>query len=105
VDIDTYFEMCELLGQEPDENNVPIDLNDLSYQTQLALEVYQYLGENWVEMAYLGKNINGISEIFDILGISNKYDKLLILQFIRVIDAYQSKKISEKIKAEAKRAN
>jgi hypothetical protein len=97
--------MCELLGQEPKEEDMPIDINDLAYQTQLSLEVYQYLGENWTEMAYLGKNINGISEIFDILGIDNKYDRLLILRFIRIIDAYQSKKISEKIKAETKRNN
>lgn len=96
--------MCELMGQDPVEEDIPLDLEDLAYQTQLALEVYQYLSENWVETAYLGKNINGISEVFDILEIDSKYDRLLILRFIRIIDAHQSKKIGEKIKAETRRS-
>lgn len=97
---EAYFEMCELFGQEPVEEDIPIALNDLSFQSQLAFEVYSYLPENWTQTAYLGKTLTGIKDIFELLDINSKYEQLLILKFVRVIDAHVSNKISQKISEE-----
>lgn len=89
-----------MLGTEVVEEDLPLELSDLSFQSQLALEVYNYLTENWVQTAYLGKNLNGISELFDILDIQGRYQRLLIIKFIKIIDNHVSEKISERTKQE-----
>jgi hypothetical protein len=102
---EAYFEMCEMLGTEPVEEDIPLSLGDLSFQSQLALEVYNYLPENWAQTAYLGKNLNGITELFEILDIHGRYQRLLIIKFIKVIDRYVSERIEEKTKQELRRKN
>ena len=102
---EAYFEMCEMLGAEPEEDEIPLSLNELSFQSQLALEVYSYLTESWVQTAYLGKNLNGITELFDVLDIQGRHQRLLIIKFIKVIDAHVSKKISERTEQELRRKN
>lgn len=92
--------MCDMLGTEPVEEDIPLSLSDLSFQSQLAWEVYSYLPENWAQTTYLGKNLTGITELFEILDIHGRYQRLLIIKFIKVIDNYVSKKISERTEQE-----
>ena len=103
MNAEAYFEMCEMMGIEPTEEDIPLSLKDLSFQSQLALEVYDYLPENWAQTAYLGKNLSGINDLFDILDIAGRHQKLLIIKFIKVIDRYVSKKISEQMEQELRR--
>ena len=55
---DTYFEMCEALGTEPVEEEIPVEFEDFCLDVQEALSIYQKLRDEWDYMGgnYIGKN-------------------------------------------------
>lgn len=79
-----YFEMCEMLGSQPLESEIPVELGDLPIEAQEAYRVYSLLNDNWEGMSgtYLGKNMAGLKDILDILGIEDKITTLSIIQLI-----------------------
>jgi hypothetical protein len=91
---DAYFEMCEALGTEPLESEIPIEYSDLLLDVQEALGIYSKLKDEWDTMNghYLGKSYAGISDIFDILEVA-KEDRRTMFDLIGTIDIYRSKSI------------
>lgn len=81
-----YFEMCEMMGNDPIEEEIPVEISDLPYEVQLAYNVYNSLNDNWEGMSgsYLGKQFQGIGEVMDIMGVD---DKKTTLEIILLIDA------------------
>jgi hypothetical protein len=55
---DAYFEMCEMMGSEPKDEEIPIEFNDLPDVVQQALEIYGFLPDRWEGMSatFLGKD-------------------------------------------------
>lgn len=101
-----YFEMCRVLGEEPIEEDIPVDESELCDEGRLALQVYRYLPDIWGEMTgqYIGKNLASLEVIFEILGVTNKYLKKDLLLMIKLVDGEMSDIISAKIKAETEAA-
>ena len=99
---DTYFEMCEMLGQEPVESEIPPDPNDFPYLVQQALGIYSLLEDRWDTMGggYLGKNYSNVFDFFRLYEVDNQ-EALLILEFIQHIDAVRSKLVAEKLKTKS----
>lgn len=95
-----YFEMCEMLGNEPLESEVPIEFEDFPLEVQEAYQVYNTLNDNWEGMSgsYLGKNYAGIKDIMEILGIE---DKAICLQLIQLLDSARIKLINSKKKSKS----
>lgn len=85
---DQYFDMCEQLGSEPVESEIPVEFDDFAMEVQLALSIYRMLRDEWEYMngTYLGKNLNGIFELFDVYEIDPK-DKKFFLELIHMIDS------------------
>lgn len=83
-----YFDMCEQLGSEPIESEIPVEFDDFAMEVQLALSIYRMLRDEWEYMngTYLGKNLNGIFELFDVYDIDPK-DKKFYLELIHMIDS------------------
>lgn len=83
-----YFEMCDMLGSEPVESEVPVEFDDFPDEVQLALSIYRMLRDEWEYMNgnYLGKNLNGIFELFEVYGIEFN-DKKYYLELIHIIDS------------------
>lgn len=90
-----YFEMCEMMGTEPIEEEIPIEFEDLFDEVQEAINVYNMLSDNWDSMngIYLGKNFVGIHDIFSIMEIEDTKTCFLILG---IIDRRRSKIINDK---------
>ena len=90
-----YFEMCEMLGSEPIDEEIPVDFIDLPVEAQEAYHVYNLISDNWDSMSgtYLGKNLAGIKDIMDILGVE---DKILCLRIISIIDTYRRELLNAK---------
>lgn len=84
---DQYYEMCDMLGTDPKEDEVPVELDDFPSEVQTAFEVYQVLQDHWEGMSgtYMGKHLSGIRDIFDIFEIEHS-DRKLILELISLID-------------------
>ena len=94
---DSYFEMCELMGTEPVESEIPIEFNDLHDEVQEAFIVYNMLQDNWDSMngVYLGKNFTGIYDIFRIMEIE---DTKTCFNILGIIDRQRSSILNTKHK-------
>ncbi len=90
-----YFELCDMMGSEPIESEIPIEFDDLPLEVQEAYTIYVILQDNWEGMSgtYLGKNIIGITELFTLYGID---DGITCLNIIRILDKYRAKSIEDK---------
>jgi hypothetical protein len=94
-----YFEMCEMLGTEPDESQIPVDMEDFPDEVQQSFQIYYLLRDVWEGMSgtYMGKDFSTIFEFFRLYDIDPQ-DQLLTLGFIRQIDSVRSEIFSEKQK-------
>jgi hypothetical protein len=98
---DQYFEMCEMMGTDVFEEEIPVELADFPPEIQQAFEVYQMLQDVWEPMSgtYMGKNMNGISDLFQIYQIPQD-ERRFVLELIALIDVERSSQIDVKRKQE-----
>jgi len=94
--------MCEMLGEEPVEADIPVDPNDFPDLVQQTLAIYSLLEDRWDTMGggYLGKNYGSVFEFFKIYDL-NSSEMMLSLEFLQHIDVVRSKLVAEKIKAKS----
>lgn len=94
---DTYFEMCEMLGEEPVEENIPVEFEDFPLEMQQAFSAYRMLRDEWDSMngTYLGKSLIGITEVLDATEIDAE-DRKFIISLVRTIDKVRSDEINSK---------
>jgi hypothetical protein len=97
--------MCELMGNEPVEEEIPIEYEDFPVEVQQAFSVYNMLRDEWDSMSgvYLGKTLIGIKDILDAMEIEREEHKFMII-LVRMIDRVRSDEINSK-KANEKPAN
>lgn len=90
-----YLEMCEMLGAEPSEEEMPVEFEDLILDVQEVLPVYSVLQDSWDTMSgtYLGKNLSNIKYILEIYEIENSR---AALQIISIIDSIRAKQLNKK---------
>mgnify|MGYP000414444131 FL=1 len=98
---DAYFEMCEALGSEPIESQMPVDEEDLCIEAHQAFEVASFLPDRYEGMSgmYFGKDMGGIGEILSVLEIQDRYHVLL---FLRVIINEKMAQSAEQQKSKSK---
>ena len=97
MDSEQYFQMCEQMGWEPKEEEIPKDPSYLSYDVQCALLLSNSLPDNWEGMSgtWMGKDYSGLMDIMDIYQIDNKKD---VFTLLKVAEHEASKFYSEKQK-------
>lgn len=93
---DAYFEMCEALGSEPIEEEIPVEYSDFPAEVQEAIGVYHRLRDEWDTMNgnYMGKSFAGLRDILDILEVDFA-DRRLVLDWVGVMDATRAQAISD----------
>ena len=91
--------MCEMLGSEPLDEEIPVELADLPLEVQEAYRVYVLLNDNWDSFGgnYLGKNMSGLLDIMNILQIE---DRITILNIIQILDRNRMNQVQAQIKAQ-----
>lgn len=91
---DIYYEMCEALGSEPIEEEIPVEMEDFPIEVQESINVYFRLKDDWDTMngVYMGKSYTGLVDILDILEYK-KDDRKYLLEWIGIMDAARSKAI------------
>ena len=79
---DQYFEMCEQMGWEPKDEEIPKDSSHLSYNVQGALLMYNALPDIWEGMSgtWMGKDYSGLGDIFDIYNLDNRREIFTLLK-------------------------
>jgi hypothetical protein len=92
-----YFEMCEALGNEPVESEIPVDFEDFPLEVQQAFSVYRMLRDEWDTMngLYLGKSLIGIKDILEATEVEPDEHKLITM-LVRMIDSVRADEINRK---------
>lgn len=93
---DRYFDMCESLGSEPLDSEIPVEYDDFPLEVQEAIRIYNNLQDNWDYMGgnYIGKNLNGFKDILSIFEVHPE-DHRAVYELIMRIDRIRSKSIQD----------
>lgn len=96
----SYYEMCEALGTEPIEGEVPIELHDLPYIVQQCFTIYHVLPDIWDTMGggYMGKDYSIVFNLFD-LYLVEENERIISLDIMRLMDNERARVVKEKIKS------
>ncbi len=94
---DQYFEMCEMLGTTPIDDEIPVTLEDFPDDLHQAFSVYRMLSDNWEGMSgqYMGKIFTGIKDILEVAQI-DKQDQFFVISLCRLIDDVRMQEINKK---------
>jgi hypothetical protein len=97
---DKYFEMCEMMGSEPVDSEIPVEIEDFPELVIQCFLIYRILPDIWDTMNgnYLGKDYNLIFNLFKLYGLDES-EHLLSISFLQEMDTCRSKVIAEKLKA------
>ena len=70
------------MGLPIDEDEIPLDLEDLSYNSQQAILLFNILPDKLEGMngLWLGKDYSGLADIMNIYDINNRRDVFDLLQ-------------------------
>ena len=96
---DAYFEMCEALGSEPVESEIPVEFDDFPLEVQQAFNAYRMLRDEWDTMngVYLGKSLIGVKDVLEAIEVDPSEHKFIIM-LLRMIDNVRSEEINNKKK-------
>lgn len=91
-----YFEMCEMMGSEPLESQIPVEYEDLPLEVQEALQLYNTLQDSWDYMGgnYIGKNLSYFGSILQMYQIPLA-DQSRLYELIVYIDQLRAKQIQD----------
>ena len=100
---EAYFDMCEQMGTEPEEDEIPVEVDDFPELVQQAFVIYNVLADQWDGMSgqYMGKDYSIVFNLYVLYGIDNKEEQVLVLMFLQRIDSTRSSLVSDKLKAKA----
>jgi len=85
------------MGVEPKEEDIPQDPSTFSIEAQQALQMMNALPDLWEGMngVWLGKNYNGLFDIFKLYKIDNKRE---VFELLKVCEDELAKYYSQKRK-------
>jgi hypothetical protein len=90
--------MCEQLGQEPIEDEIPPDWEDFPELAIIAINTFCQLGDRLVpDIGYLGKDFTNLPHYLEIHGIE---DKELFLEILNYLESRAITQSQEQIKRE-----
>ena len=100
--------MCEQMGWEPSEEEMPLDASTLDINAQYALILLNNLPDKWEGMSgtWMGKDYSGLAAIMDIYEIEDRRD---VFELLKVAEDelgkyYRQKQKEQESLAKAKRA-
>ena len=100
--VDAYFDMCEQLGTEPIDDEIPIELGNLVAEAQQAWQIFDLLPDRFDSFSgsYYGKDLSSLINYYQLFDVEDMVYTTLI---IRMFDFYETKEISSKIKNKPKK--
>ena len=92
-----YLEMCEMMGNDPVDSEIPVEYEDFPLDVQQALSVYRMLKDEWEGFngLYLGKSFIGLTEILDYMEVDTS-DRKLTVQLVKLIDSVRIELINKR---------
>ena len=91
-----YLEMCEQMGNEPIEEEIPPDMSDFPTIVSEAVSTFNMLGDRiYPEIGYVGKDYTNLNHYLELYGVEDKEYFLYLLSWL---DSRTIKKSSEEMK-------
>lgn len=92
--------MCEALGSEPIEEEIPVEMSDFPDLVQQTFSIYFMLQDCWDSMggSYQGKDMSNLFQFFDLYNIESA-DRLYMLSLMQHMDYTRSSMIHDKLNA------
>lgn len=106
MDRDKYFMMCEELGQEPVESEIPPAYEDFPTEVHTAYKMFNDLPDNYTggQMSiFSGKDYTALPVLFELYSVSSE-DRLGIFRIINYLDSKARQKAIKDAEAAAKKA-
>jgi len=101
-----YFMMCEQLGKEPDDEEIPPDWEDFPTIVIDAMSVFSMLGDRiMADIGFVGKDFTNLPLYMEIYSVEDKELFLEILTFLesRAREASQENMKKERDKLKRKK--
>ena len=97
MSIDQYLEMCEQMGWEPKDEEMPKDPSYLSYHVQCALILLNALPDMYAGMTgtWIGKDYAGLLDIMSIYQMDNQKN---VFELLKIAETEYGKYSAEKAK-------
>jgi hypothetical protein len=94
---EAYLDMCEQLGSQPQEKEIPVMLEDMPIDIELAYNVYNLLPDKIDSFngVYYGKELDKAPLMLEFLEIQSKKD---IFKIIIIIDSLEREEINRRKK-------
>lgn len=98
--------MCEALGSEPVEDQIPIEFDDLPTDVQYILQIYNLLQDCWDYMGgnYIGKSMSEFWKFMELDNIPVE-DRKYYYELIVHIDSVRADQVRLQQKSKQKPAN
>ena len=95
--------MCEMMGSEPIEEEIPWEREDLTLETQIIFSIYDKLPARWEGFSgqYLGKDLALLVTLFEHYGLE-KHERGYAWDIIPVIDNFVAQDVARKVKSKSK---
>ena len=85
---DAYLSMCEALGSEPKEEEIPVAVEDLLFDTVRAIAIHSYLPDRFEGMSgFPYKDLAGLNTVLKAFSIESPEDILYIMSVLKQLDA------------------
>ena len=99
---DRYLELCEQMGNEPLEEEIPPDWEDLPDIMVYAVNTFNMMGDRvYADIGYTGKDYTNVNHYIELYGIE---DKEYFFQLLSWLDSRAIKKSSEDMKRQYEKA-
>ena len=96
-----YLKMCDQMGKEPSDEEIPPDWEDFPDLVILAINTFNMLGDRIApDIGFIGKDFTNLSHYIDAYNIE---DKELFLDIINVLETRAIKQSQDIIKRERDR--
>ena len=95
-----YFKMCEQIGKEPKEDEIPPDFEDFPAISIHAMNTFSMLGDRIVpDLGYLGKDFTTLPYYISMYAIEDE-DEELVLEILTYLESRAIKQSQEQLKRE-----
>ena len=96
---DQYYDMCRQMGSEPVEEEIPLEFDDLTIESQKAIELDSLLSDNVSEMSghLMGKDFSGVDTFLNVLGIKGDGEKYIVFLLLSDIVNTNKRLVSQEI--------
>ncbi len=99
-----YLALMEQLGKEPDPDKMPLDYSDLCSDCQIAINIYNRLGNRvYGDVGFVGKDYTNLPILIEVFEITNKDYLINLLNVLDSFNINQSQKAMKKMMDDIKK--